>query len=111
MRIEPDLTDLRAVVAAQVRASEHWHPLLEAERLATAAIRERWQAVAGDCERALADAQETYLVLASYVREAIDDLRRRGVESWIAGAVTHQLAFGLAWDVLDDLEPLEEVPD
>jgi hypothetical protein len=110
-RIEEDFADLGPALAADLQAGGHWHPLMEAERLATAAVRDRWGALEDACERALQEVHETYVVQASCVREATEDLRGRGVESWIAAAVIHERAFELGWHVLDDLDLLTDVAE
>jgi hypothetical protein len=43
------------------------------------------------------------------VLEAQEDLHDNGAESWIAGAVMHQQAFQLAWDVLEEKGLLTEL--
>lgn len=110
-RVDEDFAELGPGLADDVRASDHWHPLMEAERLATEAVRDRWQALEEACERALGDVHESYLVQASYVLEALEELRERGVESWIARALIHDRAFNLAWNVLDDLDLLNTLPE
>ncbi len=52
---------------------------------------------------------ELYLVQAARVLEAQEDLHDNGAESWIAGAVMHQQAFELAWDVLEEKGLLTEL--
>lgn len=107
-RVDEDFADLRPGLETAVQTSGHSHPLMEAERLATEAIRDRWSTLQEACERALEDVHDAYLAQAACVHEADDDLRERGVESWIAGAVIHQHAFSLAWDVLDELDLVAE---
>lgn len=76
--------------------------MIEAERVAGEVVAAAWSDIAHDCDRALADVREKYLVRAARVLEAQNDLRACGAESWIAGAVIYQQAFQLAWDVLDE---------
>lgn len=105
-----DFAELRPGLAEDVRASDYWHPLIEAERLATEAVRDRWGSIEDACARALAEVHEATLVQAAFVEEAIADLAEHGASSWIACAVIHDRGCELAWRVLDDLDLLEELP-
>lgn len=106
--IEIDRDRLRAEVSEKFVPGAYWHDLMEAERVAGEVVAGAWGEIALDCEQALADVRERYLVQAARVLEAQADLRERGVESWIAGGVIHQQAFRLAWDVLDEKGLLTE---
>lgn len=110
-RLHEDVVELGPGLADDVRASDHWHLLIDAERLATDAVRDRWGSIEEACARALAEAHEATLAQAAFVEEAIADLAERGGSSWIAQAVIHDLGCGLAWQVLDDLDLLEELPE
>jgi len=83
--------------------------LIEAEQVATAVVGEAWGEVGFDCERALSDVHELYLLQSARVLEAQDELRRRGSDSWIARSVVHEFAAQLAWDVLDERGLLAEL--
>jgi hypothetical protein len=87
---------------------KHWHDLMEAERVATEIVADAWGDLAADCDRALAELHERYLVRAARVLEAQRDLVDRGSESWVAGGVIHHHAFQLAWDILDEHGLLSE---
>ena len=80
----------------------YWNDLIEAERVATEIVADAWGDIAADCDRALAELHERYLVQAARVIEAQKDLAARGSESWVAGGVIHHHAFHLAWDILDE---------
>jgi hypothetical protein len=80
----------------------HWHDLMEAERMATEIVADAWGDIAADCDLALADLHERYLMQAARILEAQEDLAARGSESWVAGGVIHHQAFQLAWDILDE---------
>lgn len=108
-RVEIDRARLRDEVRERFEPGAHWHDLMEAERIAGAAVADAWPDIADDCDRALADVRELYLVQAARALEAQNDLRARGAESWIAGAVMHHHAFQLAWDVLDEHGLLEHL--
>jgi hypothetical protein len=110
-RIRSNLDDLRPGLADGLRASDHWHSSMEAERLARLAVEPRWSTLRSSCELALTEVHEWYLLAAAGVREAEDDLGHRGAESWIAGAVLHRLAENLAWQVLGDCGLLFELDD
>jgi hypothetical protein len=60
--------------------------------------------------RALAEAHEASLVQAAFVEEAIADLAEHGGSSWIARAVIHDRGCVLAWQVLAELDLLEDMP-
>jgi hypothetical protein len=102
IRVQVDIPGIRARLADELRTSDGNNSLIEAERLARAAIDPHWDALAPSCELALADVHERYLAAAAQVLEAGEDLRTRGPTSWIAGAVLHRVAFDLAWQALDD---------
>lgn len=86
----------------------HWNDLIEAERVAGEVVADAWGEISLDCDRALAELHERYLVQAARVLEAQRDLAARGCESWIARGVIHHHAFGLAWDILDERGLLSE---
>jgi hypothetical protein len=93
---------LRKEVAERFSPGTHWNELIEAERVAGDVVCDSWGEIAFECDQALADVRELYLVQAARVLEARDDLRENGSESWIARAVIHREAFAIAWDVLED---------
>lgn len=108
-RVEVDRDRLRELVGARFVPGAHWHDLIEAERIAGEVVGEAWDDMSGECDRALADAHELYLVQAARVLEAQEDLHDNGAESWIARAVIYQQAFQLAWDVLEERGLLTEL--
>jgi hypothetical protein len=110
-RVHVDRERLRGEIGERFVPGAHWHDLMEAERIAGEIVTDAWGDIAADCERALADVRELYLVQAARVMEAQEDLRANGAESWIAGGLIHHHAFELAWDVLDENDLLTELPD
>jgi hypothetical protein len=108
-RVEVDRDRLREVIGSRFVPGSHWHDLIEAERVAGEVVGEGWDDLSGDCDRALADVHEQYLVQAARVLEAQTDLHDNGAASWIARAVMHQQAFQLAWDVLEEKGLLTEL--
>lgn len=110
-RVRVDEGRLRREIGDRFVPGEHWHDLMEAERIAGEILADAWGDIAADCEQALADVRELYLVQAARVLEAHDDLRTNGSDAWIARGVIHHHAFDLAWDVLDENDLLTELPD
>ena len=108
-RIEVDRARLGELIAERFVPGAYWHDLIEAERVAGEVVEDAWDDISGDCDRALADVHELYLVHAARVLEAQEDLHDNGSESWIARAVMHQQAFQLAWDVLEEKGLLTEL--
>jgi hypothetical protein len=108
-RIEVDRDRLRAVIGERFKADAEGNDLIEAERIASEVVDDAWGELSLDCDQALADVRELYLVQAARVLEAQQDLHEHGAESWIARAVMHQQAFQLAWDVLDERGLLTEL--
>ena len=108
-RIEVDRARLGELIAERFVPGAYWHDLIEAERVAGEVVEDAWDDISGDCDRALADVHELYLVHAARVLEAQEDLHDNGAESWIARAVMHQQAFQLAWDVLEEKGLLTEL--
>ncbi len=108
-RVEVDRDRLRELVGDRFVSGAHWHDLIEAERVAGEVVADAWDDISGDCDLALADVHELYLVQAARVLEAHEDLHDNGAESWIARAVMHQQAFQLAWDVLEEKGLLTEL--
>ena len=80
-RVDIDGDRLREQVGARFRPGAHWHDLMEAERVAGEVVAEAWDDLSGDCDRALADVHELYLVQAARVLEAQADLHDNGSES------------------------------
>jgi hypothetical protein len=99
---EVDREALLGRVRTAFEPGVYWHDLIEAERVAEEVVADAWGDIAADCDRALAELHERYLVQAARVQEAALDLAARGGESWIARGVVHQHAFRLAWDILDE---------
>jgi hypothetical protein len=108
-RVGFDRGRLRELVGARFVADAHRHDLIEAERIAGEVMDDAWGDLSGECDRALAEVHELYLVQAARVLEAQNDLHDNGAESWIARAVMHQHAFQLAWDVLEEKGLLTEL--
>lgn len=99
--VRPDLAPVRAHLAECLLEPDEEYVWPRAERIAAEALAVRWEAELADlCARGLADAHELALVQAQRCLDAAHDLEERGVESWIAGAVLHRLAFDVSWDVL-----------
>lgn len=64
------------------------------ERLAGNASRDMWAGeLEEQCRRALSEIRERALAQAERCLQASRDLDERGVDSWIAGALLHYLAF------------------
>ena len=110
-RVRLDRERLRREIGDRFVPGAHWHDLMEAERIANELVADAWGDIALDCDQALADVRELYLVQAARVLEAQDDLRANGAESWIAKGLIHHHAFQLAWDVLDETDLLTELPE
>ena len=108
-RIEVDRDRFRAAIGARFEPDAEGNDLIEAERIASEVVDDAWGELSLDCDQALADVRELYLVQAARVLEAQEELHERGAESWIARAVMHQQAFQLAWDVLDERGLLTEL--
>ena len=83
-RIEVDRARLGELIAERFVPGAYWHDLIEAERVAGEVVEDAWDDISGDCDRALADVHELYLVHAARVLEAQEDLHDNGAESWIA---------------------------
>jgi hypothetical protein len=107
-RLSLDRDRLRKDVGARFSSGSQRDDLMEAERVAGDVVCDAWGEIAFECDQALANVRELYLVQAARVLEAQDDLRQNGSESWIARAVIHREAFGIAWDVLEDRGLLAE---
>jgi hypothetical protein len=110
-RLSLDRDRLRKEVGERFSPGTHSNDLIEVESLAGDVVCNAWGEIAFECDQALADVRELYLVQAARVLEAQDDLRQNGSESWIARAVIHREAFAIAWDVLEDRGLLTELPD
>ena len=108
-RVAVDRDRLRALVGARFEPGAHWNDLIEAERIAGEVVADAWGDLAADCEQALADVRELYLVQAARVLETQHDLQERGSDSWIAKAVAHDHALQIAWEVLDEHDLLTEL--
>jgi hypothetical protein len=107
-----DTGPLVARVVERLRVSDHWHPLIAAEEIATEEVAGLWdeENLADAYGRALADVHEQYLAHALRVLEAIDELEADGREAWAARGISHRVAFGAAWQALDDLDLLDSLP-
>jgi len=98
-----DLRPVRAAVVARLAEPDHEDIWPRAERLAGEAIDEEWAAeLLEECERALAEAHEGFLVRAARCLEAAEKLESDGLESWIAGTIRHRLAFDASWETLTE---------
>jgi hypothetical protein len=109
--VRPDLAPVRAHLAERLLELDGQDVWAQAEGIATEALAGLWEAELGPlCARGLGDAHELALVQAQRCLDASRDLEEHGVESWIAGAVLHRLAFDVSWDVLAEgrLDPSEE---
>jgi hypothetical protein len=110
-RLSFDRDRLRNEVGDRFSPDVHGNDLMAAERIAGDVVCDAWGEIAFECDQALADVRELYLVQAARVLEAQEDLRRNGSDSWIARAAIHREAFAIAWDVLDDRGLLTELPE
>ena len=110
-RVRVDSERLRAAIGDRFVPGAHWHDLMEAERIAGEIVADAWGDMAADCDQALADVRELYLVQAARVLEAQHDLRANGTDAWIARGLIHHHAFQLAWDVLDETDLLRDMPE
>jgi hypothetical protein len=110
-RLSFDHERLRKEVGERFSPGTDSNELIEAGRVAVDVVCNAWGEIALECDQALADVRELYLVQAVCVLEAQDDLRQNGSESWIARTVIHREALGIAWDVLEDRGLLMELPD
>ena len=108
-RVEIDRDRLRELISARFEPGAEWNDLIEAERIASEVVDDAWGEMSLDCDQALADVRELYLVQAARVLEAQEDLHEHGSGSWIARALMHQQACQLAWDVLDEQGLLTEL--
>jgi hypothetical protein len=63
-RVEVDRDRLRELVCDRFVPGAYWHDLIEAERVAGEMVEDAWDDMSGDCDRALADVHELYLVQA-----------------------------------------------
>lgn len=99
--VEVDLAPVRAAVVRRLDVPSEELVCERAERIAA----EELDAQVSDelvrqCERALGEAHDSFLLTAARCLDAADDLRRHGPASWIALAVRHRLAFDAAWDAM-----------
>ena len=69
-RIEFDRDRLRTTVSERFEPVAATNELIEAERIATGVVDDAWGELSLDCDRALADVRELYLVQAARVLEA-----------------------------------------
>jgi hypothetical protein len=60
-RLGEDFAELGPGLADDVRGRDYWHPLIDAERLATEAVRDRWGSTEEACGRALPEVREASL--------------------------------------------------
>ena len=101
-RVDIDLEALAPGVAERLRASPGRRDWIGTEAFALDALGAIWEhELADSCAVALAAVHELSLVQAGSVEEAMWALADEGREAWIAGAITHELAGRLAWNVLD----------
>ena len=64
------MTGSRELIGERFVPGAYWHDLIEAERVAGEVVDDAWDDMSGDCDRALADVHELYLVQAARVLEA-----------------------------------------
>jgi hypothetical protein len=104
-----DLAPLRAELAERLREPSEEYVWPRAERIVSDLIDSVWsQELVDQCERAVADAHEGFLVAAARCLGLADELATEGREAWIAGAMRHRLAFDATWDVLAEEGRLDE---
>jgi len=98
-----DLEPLRRQLLERLEEQSEDDIWERAERIVEDAIDSTWpEELAAQCEQGLEAAREDFLVAAARCEEAADELRLKGGESWIAGAIRHRLAFDTAWETLDE---------
>ena len=101
--VEIDLELVKNELLAKLEEPSDEYIWPRAQGIAADAIDATWPAeLVEQCERGLEHAHELFLRGAAACREAEDDLASRRLESWIAGAIRHRLAFDVCWDTLDD---------
>lgn len=86
--------------------------MIASEQIATEVVDDVWldEGLADAYARALADVHEQYLAQALRILETSALLEEEGRESWIAGAISHQFAWHVAWEALDRLDLLDSLP-
>lgn len=104
-RVDFDLDPIRAELRERLAEPSDEVIWERAERIATESVGDYWSGeLEEQCARALGDVHEEFLVNAVRCLEAGEMLEAEGRESWVAGAVIHQLAFDAVWDVLTEDE-------
>jgi hypothetical protein len=96
-----ELRPLKVVLAERLAEPDDVYIWPRAELIAGDVIDAEWpQELVGECERALAEAHEDFLVRAARCLEAAHDLEVDGRESRIGQAIRHRLAFDASCDVI-----------
>jgi len=104
-----DLGPVRVALAERLAEPDDEYVWPRAERIAGDLIDTHWPGeLLDECERALAEAHEAFLVRAGRCREQAEALERDGCESWIAQALRHRLAFETAWNVITEADEVVE---
>ena len=98
-----DLEPVRVALAERLAEPDDEYVWPRAERIAGELIDAHWPSeLLDECERALAEAHEAFLVRAGRCRDEAEALERHGRESWIVQALRHRLAFDAAWGVITE---------
>ena len=106
--VEFDLRPLQADLLEKLEEPSEEYIWPRAERIVEDAIDSSWAPeLVAQCEQALDKAHDALLVMAARCREAGEDLQANGRDSWIAGAVRHDLAVRTAWDTVDEQHGVE----
>jgi len=101
--VEFELAPLKAHLRERLAEPSEEYIWERAERVVRDEIDASWRLeVRAQCGRALAKAVDDGLQVAEHCRDALEDLRQNGGESWIYGAIRHHLAFETAWEVLNE---------
>ena len=101
--VEFELAPLKAQLREQLEEPSEEYIWERAERVVRDEIDASWRLeVRAQCGRALAKAVDDVPQVAEQCRDALEDLRQNGRESWIYGAIRHHLAFETAWEVLNE---------
>jgi hypothetical protein len=104
-----DLGPVRLALGERLAEPDEEYVWPRAERIAGELIDAHWPSeLLDECERALAEAHEAFLVRAGRCRDEAEALERDGRESWIAQALRHRLAFDAAWDVITENDEVVE---
>jgi len=106
--VEFELASLRAHLLERLDEPSDEYIWERAERIVADEIDATSAAeLVAQCGRALSRAVDDLVQFGEGCRDALDDLQQNRAESWIFGAIRHQLAFDTAWDTLDERHGVE----